>query len=1208
MILRSAGVLTVSVILILGGIFVRNRYADSYGAQHAERTSQNLTEELRSIEAEAQALLKDKLQETSPYWENANHFFIAAEGNRTITWNRNSYFPELSELNPELHRQFVETHRGDYLILNWKGSNGVCLYGVLSLTNRYPISNTFLSSSSNSDIFSQKLVRLEPPESVLGTPISVDNQTIFRMVFEDGRTHESLWSLIFLVSGVFVFVWGLILLRNSVQQKLGYDLAFVIYFLGLLGIRLTMIGLSIPALVLQSDLFDPRKFASSSLNASMGDLFLNSVCLLFLIVYLFRNFQKFTFTHWLLKSNGIVRYLGGAVALLACFFALLLPFSYIEAIYHNSRISLDIQYLQFDIVRIMAFGSVLISCVSSFLFIHVFFLIASHLSGQSTIKFMSGLAIAGLIFAAQFLLQGQSLWPTLILGVLFFGILKITGLADREFKFSFQLFIYLTFSLSIFSIQNAWAGKVFFTERQIQDQISFGKDFLVERDVLGEYLMDEVRQHLEKDQLIQIRLTTPLFNKGVVEEKIRRVYLNSYFDRYDITIKTVSSGGTETSIHPSYDSLASELRNFSTTGYRGIFYSNAREGLRNYRMSVPIYNQRLVGYVVMDFELKRVIPNHVYPELLIDNRFKQLLRNRDFSYAVYSKGKVVSSFGDFNYSGDLLAEDLGNQNLYNQGMVKGGFFHVGIEEADGSVAIVSASTYSWFYAVANIALWFVIGLIFLFVGQGLLGAVSVIRGASVNYAARIQLFIFLAFLLPVLAVSVTTLTLIGRSNEESIKNSFLERAGSISQNMSALLASKTTNEDLDLILGGWIGENSLSSNLDISIYSPHGVLLTTSQPALFENDLLSRLINRDALRTLIFDKESKTVTNEEIGKLGYSCAYSSVLSPETGDIVAIVALPFFESASFLQKSQSLILSNILVVFVVVFICFSLLAFFASGSLTFPIQFIAKTLGQTTLSGSNKPLEWNSQDEIGMLVREYNKMVSNLEESRRALAQSEKESAWREMAKQVAHEIKNPLTPMKLTLQQMEQALKAGSLSSDKSQKSVDMLLRQVDILNEIAGSFSSFASMPAAQPQRIELNEFIPGVMSLFAAETSGVISFAGTPEPLFISIDPTSFSRALSNLIINALQAGREEGPVNVRIEMKRKGNDVLISITDDGVGMNQETRKKVFQPQFTTKQSGSGLGLAMTRQIIQQGGGKIWFESEERVGTTFYIELPVV
>jgi signal transduction histidine kinase len=649
--------------------------------------------------------------------------------------------------------------------------------------------------------------------------------------------------------------------------------------------------------------------------------------------------------------------------------------------------------------------------------------------------------------------------------------------------------------------------------------------------------------------------------------------------------------------------------NFQPTGYEGISYMNASDGtaIKRYHVVIPIVYQRPVGVIELDLSLKRVIPDNVYPELLVDNRFNQIYRNKDFSYAVYNRSELVSSFGPFNYERDFRIDRLAGVDLFEAGIVDHNYFHIAIEDPDGPVAIVSAATYPSTSLVTNFSFWFVLGLAVLFLGQGIFGFYSYLKGQKINYTARIQVIIFLAFLLPVLAVSVTTLTLIGRSNEDTIRRDFLERSVTIGQRIASLIADDSTHVIDPARLETWIEENAATSKTDISVYAPGGRLIATSQPALFDDQLVSNLMDRRAWKRIALEKDERTVTEEQIGRLKYNCAYAAVLSPETGELLAIVALPFFESATFLQRSQGLILSNILIVFVVVFILFSLLSFWAASSLTFPIRFITRTLGQTTLTGVNKPLKWNSSDEIGTLVNEYNRMVQNLEESKSALAQSEKESAWREMARQVAHEIKNPLTPMKLTLQQMENALRAGNLSIEKSQKSVEVLLKQVDILNQIAASFSTFASMPAPSPQHVDINQLVRGTVELFEAATDGTIIFEPASGSHIVSVDPTSFSRAISNLVINALQARKDDQQkVEIRVRILREDGAILITIADNGRGMSPEVQEKVFQPQFTTKQSGSGLGLAMTRQIVRQAGGTIWFESSSG-GTSFFIRLHV-
>jgi nitrogen fixation/metabolism regulation signal transduction histidine kinase len=237
------------------------------------------------------------------------------------------------------------------------------------------------------------------------------------------------------------------------------------------------------------------------------------------------------------------------------------------------------------------------------------------------------------------------------------------------------------------------------------------------------------------------------------------------------------------------------------------------------------------------------------------------------------------------------------------------------------------------------------------------------------------------------------------------------------------------------------------------------------------------------------------------------------------------------------------------------------------------------------------------------------MVENLEDSKRALAQSEKETAWREMAKQVAHEIKNPLTPMKLTLQQLENALQSGDLSMDKAKKSVGVLLKQVEILNSISISFSTFANMPAPSPQVVDLWQLLSGSVMLFDAADEGSVRLLPVGRALKVSVDPISFSRVVSNVIINALQSKRDgQEDFGVSIDLSEKANYAVIAVRDNGKGMSQEVQEKIFEPHFTTKKSGSGLGLAMAKQIVTQAGGRIGFESVLNQGTTFLIELPLL
>jgi two-component system nitrogen regulation sensor histidine kinase NtrY len=289
--------------------------------------------------------------------------------------------------------------------------------------------------------------------------------------------------------------------------------------------------------------------------------------------------------------------------------------------------------------------------------------------------------------------------------------------------------------------------------------------------------------------------------------------------------------------------------------------------------------------------------------------------------------------------------------------------------------------------------------------------------------------------------------------------------------------------------------------------------------------------------------------------------------------------------------------------------FLVLSYFASKLLTEPLKLITQKIKRTTL-GRNEPLEWYNNDEIGMMVGEYNKMLVNLEASKQALSRSEKESAWREMAQQVAHEIKNPLTPMKLTLQHLQRILFRDEELSEQSSRAINTLLSQVDNLNDIATSFSAFAKMPVPKNEVFEITVLTLDTVNLYESDADTKVSTHIQERPLFVLGDPQLMSRIITNLILNAIQSvpqGRKP-EVEVWLYTNLSRTSVILEVKDNGSGIPDEIHDKVFIPNFSTKYAGSGIGLAVAKRGIEHAGGKIWFETQKDIGTTFFIELPLV
>jgi len=1184
-----------SAIAFAAGFWVRSQATSQFPSALLARIEENLATEYAAIDREAELLRKDSVTFGSALWDELEHVFVRTDSSGVTIWNRNQYIPEPVAWRSQGALNFYSNQRGEFLLKKWPVTGGY-LVNILVLRDRYPITNAFLISTLNANIFPVKELDIVGATGSIGAPIHVADEPVFRVEAGLVETRDNLASLILFVVGLALLVGALYRGAGILGHAVGPDVTVLALIAVIYLVRREMVAMGIPATYFNSDIFDPKVFASSPINASMGDLFFNGLCVLILVIYLLRNYSALRTVRWLLHQSMAVRFFAGVTCLFMALLGVLLSYNFIEVIYHNSTQSLDItQSLSLSWVRSAAFLSVLIGTASAFLFMHMMLSLSRHFLPDHLGYFLIAVLAAGGLFMVQYELTGNNNLIPLLGGIGLLVSIHFFGFDRLDLIFSFRLFLYLILALTLFSVHHTLAVRLFHGERMVRDQFRYAKDFLTERDVLAEYLLDKASQRIASDPFIQTRMASPFFSRNSVVDKIRRVHINRYFDRYELSIST--RGPT--------DSLLLTPGLFRQTGYPGIWYSVNTVGtaLKQYHVSVPILYGRKVGYVELDLVLKRLLPDNVFPELLVDNRFSQLYRNRDFSYAVYREGRLANSFGVFNYERDFGQATLSNVALYREGIEAKGFNHVGIDEGDGSVAVVSAPDYSSSAMITNLSFWFVLGLVVLFTVQAVFGLIALARGGQVAFTARIQLYLFLAFALPMVSVSVIILTLMGRTSAEVTTREFVDRSVNVADRLAALSLNSEETDRLE----SWTTENANIVKTDISVYGPDGRIRATSQPSLFENQLLSEWINREAFERISLHGDRQTVTNEQIGTLQYNNAYAGVYSSQSGQLLAIVSLPFFESATYFQKGQLLVLSNILKVFVVAFLVFTLLSFLAADRLAFPFKFIARTLRQTSFTGSNKPLNWETQDEIGMLVTEYNRMVANLEESRNALARSEKESAWREMAKQVAHEIKNPLTPMKLTLQQMEQILDGGNVDREKVRKSVDVLLRQVEILNAIASSFSSFARMPAPSPQRSEMGKLLTDTVNLFRAGEDGRISFTPPDSPLWISVDPTSFSRAISNMLINAFQARFEGRELLVDLTVRNTGANAILEVHDNGRGIPENLRDRIFLPQFTTKDSGSGLGLFMVRQFVLQAGGRIWFESRTGEGTTFFIELPL-
>jgi nitrogen fixation/metabolism regulation signal transduction histidine kinase len=371
--------------------------------------------------------------------------------------------------------------------------------------------------------------------------------------------------------------------------------------------------------------------------------------------------------------------------------------------------------------------------------------------------------------------------------------------------------------------------------------------------------------------------------------------------------------------------------------------------------------------------------------------------------------------------------------------------------------------------------------------------------------------------------------------------------------------------------------------------------------------MISEQINPSSARQLMIDKKSFFIQRERIGLYSFLSAYTPVRNMDNR-LLGYLNLPYFAKQEEIRREISGLISALANIYIIMIVITIMMALLLSRYITKPLQLIGNQFSRVKIGNKNAKIEWTRKDEIGRLVDEYNRMIDEMEKSAALLARSERESAWRQMARQVAHEIKNPLTPIKLSMQLLMKAWNDKAPDWDVRLKRFSQtLIMQIDTLSSIATEFSDFAQMPEPQIQQFDVIPLIQQSVALFHDQSDCKISFETTQRECIIKADPNQILRVFNNLIKNALQAISDDRQGIIQISLSVVDNVCEISFQDNGTGISTDSQTRIFSPNFTTKTAGMGLGLAMVKNIIDNSSGRIWFETEPGKGTTFFVSLPM-
>ena len=488
---------------------------------------------------------------------------------------------------------------------------------------------------------------------------------------------------------------------------------------------------------------------------------------------------------------------------------------------------------------------------------------------------------------------------------------------------------------------------------------------------------------------------------------------------------------------------------------------------------------------------------------------------------------------------------------------------------------------------------------------------------KLSLRTRIFLAMILLVLLASVLISAVAIYQYKEQSEDYHKERLERKEENIQTHLKRVLNGRQNTwevktENIPLIFKEEIYNVADIHKLQINLYNLEGDLLITSKAGLQDNNVakcLTAEVMNALTQNIEFNNASEIAQHRYVDKHKengetFQSSYTYI-TDNRSKAIAILNIPYLEKDDFLSKELQEFLQRLGFAFMLVLLTAVGIAFLLSKYITKSLKTISDKINTTRLEKRNERIDVDdTSEEISTLVNSYNSMIDELEESAVQLAKSEREQAWREMAKQVAHEIKNPLTPMRLTVQNFQRKFNPEDENiHQKLDEYSKTLIQQIDTMSSIASAFSNFAKMPAQQNETLNVVKIVKLALDIFNED---YIIFSTDSDEIIAKFDRTQLIRVVTNLVKNAIQAIPEDKTPKIVIHVSQNNGDVLITVADNGLGVAEENKHKVFEPKFTTKTSGMGLGLAMVKNIVDTYKGSVSFVSEKNKGTTFKVSFP--
>lgn len=1206
----------ISVVLLL--FLQRRYYTDSYGAkdillfEKVLHSKENLVDQyFTSINADflnddPGHVMDTYSAQLEKLAEQEDIFLFYYHKGQLAYWADHTV-PLRSNRIPRVKSPIYQTVNSTYVTKNLPTEDGL-LYALILIKTEYPYENDYLENRYAKDFNLDPGIELQrQPAPGLSDIKNLNGEYLFSLDLEGKLKRKSMnvtSALIILMISVISLFWFLSLKTDSIETRLGRTRWLLFSSAALLFISFIVIYLEVPRIVFESDFFKPGIFASLNL-PSLGHLWM-FIMLIFMITLLFYWFFD--------RSRTVVGKFKLPLAYLIIIFA---SFWFVYLHHMSKSLVLDstisFEAYKLDTLNLYTFTGLIIILMAFTVFCllidkAVMMFKLPLKKKEYYILFSIGLAVE-IPFIFLNYLKIELITPLFF--AFFLASLIYLRSGKTRLKFSrFFLILLLLSILTTIDLQQHTSEKL-----RAQKEIELAK-LSSEHDVVAEMLFTDLTRQLESDSLLINRLAYPIIEADMMFEYLQRTYFSGYWTKYDMQITlcrppdSVYIEQPANLWYPCY-TFFDEL-----VGTEGIkindsefYFLNNLDGRISYLGAIPYHNTDDEITLFIELNSKIISEELGYPSLLMRESQEQ---DFPFSYAKYNKGKLITSKGAYNYR---LTSDYYTQSKRTfENFRSEGYDHTIFNVDPENSVIVSIPVVSLVDRLISFSYIFAFVFAIFSLSYLMVSASHLKTSVTWDFKNKIQYSVIGILFLTFLIICTGTIYFV-------IQQYRMKHQDNLENTMRSLYIELIHKVEYEEDLRNWSSESYYNldellrkfSNVfytDINLYDQNGMLRATSRSEIYERQLLSLRMNREAFERLSEDNYSAYIHTEKIGKMAYQSAYVPLLNSDNR-FLAYLNLPYFTQPEILAQEVSNLVVAILNTYVILLLFILFLSVFLADRITQPLRFIQSRIAQLSLSKTNEKIVYKGRDEIAGLVDEYNYMVDELVKSAELLAQSERESAWREMAKQIAHEIKNPLTPMKLNVQHMMRMIaeKADNIE-EQVQKVSETLIEQIDSLTSIANEFSDFAKMPKAKTRNINLVEKLTHVINLFENSEGVHIELDLGGHTVLNTIgDPEQFQRVIINLVKNGIQSIPEKWEKLIRISLEDgPESTAIISVSDNGKGIPESIQDKLFRPNFTTKSGGMGMGLAISSNIIKSMGGNIWYSTRAGQGTTFFVKVPIV